>query len=87
MPGHYVYVLFSPSHKRTYVGESEDHRLRLRQHNAGKVRSTKAYRPWVSIHVESHATRPEALKRERWYKTPVGRGKIASLLKQGGVAP
>jgi hypothetical protein len=39
MKQHYVYVLFSKRCQRTYVGETASPEQRLKQHNAGKVRS------------------------------------------------
>jgi putative endonuclease len=68
-----VYVLWSVQAQRTYVGQSEDSENRLNRHNAGLVRSTKAYRPWTKILVEEYATRAEAMKRESWLKSSSGR--------------
>jgi putative endonuclease len=67
---HFVYVLFSQGTPRTYVGETRSIVEWLNQHNAGKVRSTKAYRPWRCVHLEEYSTRAEALVRERWLKSP-----------------
>ena len=75
-----VYVLFSPLHKRTYVGQTQDVTSRLTRHNAGKVRSTKAYRPWLIFHQECFQLRAEAMKREEWFKGSTGRKHIAQLL-------
>ncbi len=77
-----VYILFSPDSVRTYVGQTEDVDRRVGQHNAGKVRSTKAYRPWTLFHVEFFGTRQQAKERELWFKTPAGRRRIAELLHQ-----
>ncbi|WP_353678690.1 GIY-YIG nuclease family protein [Rosettibacter firmus] len=46
----YVYILYSPSHNRTYVGQTNNISTRLDYHNKGKVKSTKAFRPWILIY-------------------------------------
>ncbi|MGH2567459.1 MAG: GIY-YIG nuclease family protein [Bacteroidota bacterium] len=78
--GYFVYILYSANHHRTYTGQTDRVKVRIRKHNEGKVRSTKAYRPWLLINTEECATRGEAIERERWYKTPVGRKRIAEIL-------
>lgn len=42
---YYVYVLRSIEFKRNYVGFTTNIENRLKQHNTGKTRSTKAYKP------------------------------------------
>ena len=70
----YVYVLRSLSEEaRLYIGSTATPDERLRSHNAGKVRSTKHYRPWSRILLETHLTRSAALKRERYLKSGYGR--------------
>ncbi|MCX6120720.1 MAG: GIY-YIG nuclease family protein [Ignavibacteriales bacterium] len=61
---YFVYLLWSVQSKRTYVGQTDDIGTRLKRHNAGYIRSTKAYRPWTLIHKELYSTRAEAMKRE-----------------------
>ncbi len=78
-----VYILLSESAARTYVGQTEDLEERVRKHNAGGVRSTKAYRPWRVIHVEEYGTRAEAMEREQWLKSRTGRKFVAALLQSG----
>jgi putative endonuclease len=46
----YVYILKSKTSKRIYKGTTSDLKVRLKQHNAGKVMSTKAYRPWLLVY-------------------------------------
>jgi putative endonuclease len=63
-----VYVLGSRSGARvlTYVGWSNDLARRLARHNAGQgARSTRG-RQWVLLHVETFASREEAMSRE-WH--------------------
>lgn len=65
---HYLYILQSKIHKRHYIGISHDCKNRLLQHNAGDVRSTKAYIPWIMIYVESFPDKIFARKREIFLK-------------------
>ncbi len=77
-----VYVLASEVADRTYVGQTENVAERVRKHNKGLVRSTKAYRPWQLIHAEQYQTRAEAMQRERWLKSRAGRRFLAELLQR-----
>ncbi|MBI1305577.1 MAG: GIY-YIG nuclease family protein [Bacteroidetes bacterium] len=69
----FTYILRSVEHKRFYVGMSSDVDQRLKQHNAGRTKSTKPYGPWELIHVEEFETRLEARKRELYLKSGFGR--------------
>jgi len=51
------------------VGSTEDVEKRVALHNAGKVKSTKAYRPWKLLDFEEGESRSVAVKRERFFKT------------------
>ena len=78
---YFVYVLFSAMHKRTYVGQTNNLESRLRMHNSGRVRSTKAHVPWRIIHTKTFATRAEAMAREHHLKSPLGRIYLHNLLE------
>ena len=69
---YFVYVLRSEAGNRYYKGCSDNILLRLDDHNAGRVKSTKAYRPWTLHYVEEFRDKGEALKRERFFKTLSG---------------
>jgi len=66
-----------------YTGMTEDIELRLKQHNE-KLLSlwTKRGNDWKLIYKEEYEYKTEALKREKWFKTGVGREKIKQI-KQG----
>lgn len=68
-----VYILYSPSHNKDYVGYTSDLIGRFYSHNtlARKGYTTK-YRPWIVVHVEFYETKTEAMKREKYFKS--GRG-------------
>ena len=70
---YFVYVLRSGRHGRRYVGSCADLEDRLRRHNAGRSRATKAGVPWELIYSERFDARREAMVRERYFKTGTGR--------------
>jgi putative endonuclease len=75
-----VYVLQSAAATRRYIGSTADVTVRLAQHNAGLSSSTKGWRPWTLIYQESFATRAEAVRRERFFKTGRGREELDRLV-------
>ena len=62
-----------------YKGSTENLEKRLKQHNSGKVKSTKGYRPWVLVYHEQFGSRQEAYERERYFKTGAGREFLKKL--------
>ena len=64
----YVYLLRSKATGHYYVGCSEHVERRLAEHNRGKVASTRGRRPWELVYTEAHATRSDAVRRERRLK-------------------
>lgn len=77
---HWVYVLKSSKNQQLYIGTAEDVALRLRQHNAGKVQSTRPHRPYDLIYVERYESKTIALQRERQMKKS---GLVRKALKDG----
>jgi putative endonuclease len=69
-----VYILYSAKSDRNYTGYTTHLIQRILSHNSYGTDSTAKYRPWVVIHVEFYATKGEALKKEKYYKS--GRGSI-----------
>jgi putative endonuclease len=76
----YVYVLRSLTTKRFYVGQTKDLANRLRRHNEGRVKSTRAFRPWSIVYVEKFETRLEAVGRERELKSLKGTERFLGLI-------
>ncbi len=79
-----VYILFSASRDRYYVGATEDIASRLLQHNAGRNKSTKAGLPWEVQYTESFSTRVEAVRREAEIKSKKSRKYIRHLISPAG---
>ncbi|MBN8578744.1 MAG: GIY-YIG nuclease family protein [Cytophagales bacterium] len=62
------------------MGYSESPERRLAEHNSGKVKSTRPFRPWIKVYSESFATEAEAMKREKSIKAMKSRVYIQSLI-------
>ena len=77
---HYVYILQSEARGSYYVGQTDNLEKRLSSHNRGQVRSTKGRRPWKLTYFECHASRSEAVVREREIKSRKKRRYIESLI-------
>jgi predicted GIY-YIG superfamily endonuclease len=69
---YFVYVLWSRSASRFYIGISESPETRLGQHNAGDSQWTAKYLPWKLVRVEPYATFAQARKRELRLKAQKG---------------
>ncbi|MBD3251094.1 GIY-YIG nuclease family protein [Candidatus Uhrbacteria bacterium] len=78
---YYVYILQSSTRKRFYIGFSEDVAKRLKQHNAGRVRSTSPYVPWAIVYTEECSTRDMARYREKQIKSYKGGEAFYRLLE------
>jgi len=76
----FVYILRSEKNGRYYIGYSDDSERRLTEHNSGKVKSTKAFRPWIKVYTEVFQTEIEAVRRERYLKSMKSRVYLESLI-------
>ena len=65
---------------RIYVGMCTDIEVRLKEHNSGKTKSTKGFKPWKLIYKEETINRIEARKREIYLKSGVGKEFLKSLV-------
>lgn len=77
---HYVYVLLL-SNRQLYAGRSGDLRRRVSEHESGKVKSTEHRRPLRLIFYEAFASRTDAVRRERYFKTSSGKATLQLMLK------
>ena len=66
---YYTYILKSLKNNKIYVGSTQNIEKRIDLHNAGKVKSTKVYKPWKLLDYEAHNSRNEAILREKFLKT------------------
>ena len=77
---YFVYVLFSEELNKRYIGSTQDVKNRLKEHNTGKSKFTKAGIPWKMIYQESFQTNQEAKHRELFLKSGVGRKFLDQIL-------
>ncbi|MDD3297018.1 MAG: GIY-YIG nuclease family protein [Candidatus Omnitrophica bacterium] len=74
-----VYILLNKTKTKTYTGVTKNINKRLLAHNAGKVKSSRPYRPYTVVNTEPFETLSEAMKKERFYKSTKGRRKIKNM--------
>ncbi len=71
---YYTYIIYSDSHSVKYIGQTENLEKRIDEHNNGTLGGfTKNKGPWRLVYYESYNTRAEAMSREKYLKTGVGR--------------
>ena len=77
---YFVYVLKSKIDGRLYKGLTENIGRRIYEHNIGKNKSTKPYRPWNLVFSRQFETRVEARDYEKWLKSGIGREYLKNTL-------
>jgi putative endonuclease len=77
---YYVYVLWSESRAKFYVGSCADIDDRLVRHNAGRSKYTRTGTPWLLVHSEQFASRSEAVRRESEIKSWKSAARIRQML-------
>jgi putative endonuclease len=70
---YFIYAVKSSFDDRIYVGFTLDLEKRIKEHNQGRTKSTKGYRPWALIYKEEAETRIEAREREKFLKSGCGK--------------
>lgn len=78
---YFVYVLLSEKDGRFYTGYTEDVERRVKDHNNGRVFSTKYRRPFSLIYYEVSFNLDDALKREKYLKSTYGKRYIKNRVK------
>lgn len=77
-----VYILFSEKDHLLYIGFTSNLERRLENHNAGNTRSTAPRRPLKLIFCEYYLFKEDALNRELYFKTSMGRKAIKLMLRE-----
>ncbi len=76
-----VYVLYSPTFDKIYIGYTSNLEQRILSHNQlAKKGYTVKYRPWVVIHTEEYSSKADAMKREKQLKSNQGREFLWELI-------
>ena len=78
-----VYVLISSKDNATYVGMALDALKRLKEHNSGKNRYTKAHLPWKIIYTEEHPDWAAARIKEKYLKSTAGKNWLKKYFHGG----
>ncbi|HTP79740.1 MAG TPA: GIY-YIG nuclease family protein [Bacteroidota bacterium] len=83
---YHVYVLRSRVNGKYYVGQTSNLETRIKKHNWGESRSTKSGRPWELVYSESFHTRTEAIRQERFLKSPAGWKTLSKIKSERSAA-
>jgi putative endonuclease len=76
-----VYILFSEKYTKNYVGFTSNLIQRFKSHNSLGIQGyTRKFRPWKVIHIEFFHIKAEAMNREKYLKTGIGREYIQKLI-------
>jgi putative endonuclease len=78
---YYVYVLQSLKDCKLYTGYTENLKLRFEEHRKGRVLSTKDRRPLKLIYSEACLDKKDAMRREKYLKTYLGKMFLKKRLK------
>ena len=81
----FFYILQSLKAKSFYTGSCDEINARLKKHNSGSVRSTKAFRPWELVYKEHYKLVSKAKKREYQVKSWKSRKAIEKLILNGPI--
>ena len=76
-----VYVLYSKTFDKIYIGYTSDLINRFHSHNSLSNKGyTIKYRPWEVLYLEFIDSKSEAMQREKQLKTSRGRSFIRELI-------
>ena len=85
---YYIYALSSTTRNYIYLGMTRDVEARVLRHNKGWEKTTRAYKPFVLIFTEIvENTRVEARKREKYWKSGVGKEKLRLIRDENNNVP
>ena len=88
MPVFYVYILRSQKSGKLYTGQTNNLARRLLEHNDPlhnvRKHTSRHEGPWVLIHQEEFASRSDAMNREKWLKSGIGREWVHAQFGRAG---
>ena len=76
----FVYSIRSLNENYIYVGLTDNFERRFKEHQSGKNKTTKPYKPFKILLVEHYPTRQEARNREKYLKSGIGKEFLKSIL-------
>ena len=78
-----VYVLFSEKYGKPYTGFTSNLIERFKSHNLlSKKGFTVKYRPWIVVYVEFFSSKKNAIEREKYLKTGLGRIVVKNVIAE-----
>jgi len=77
----YIYILQSEKDHQFYTGYTANLKNRLKEHNAGKVASTKNRLPMKLVYYEACLNQQDATHREKYLKSAWGKRFVKQRLK------
>ncbi|MBW1700222.1 MAG: GIY-YIG nuclease family protein [Deltaproteobacteria bacterium] len=81
---HYAYVLLSKRDGKFYTGLTNDLKRRFQEHNSGNVESTMKRRPLDLVYYEACLVFDDAIAREKYLKSGMGKGYLRNRLQHYG---
>jgi putative endonuclease len=75
-----VYILFSELDHQLYIGYTSNIERRFKQHLSGQNISTKNRGQWKLIFLEYYLFKEDAIKREDYFKTNIGKRALKLML-------
>ena len=78
----YVYILFSASKYKYYIGYTSDLEERIRKHNAKHKGFTGKAADWLLVYAEKYITKKSAMEREQTIKSWKSRKMIEQLINK-----
>ena len=75
-----LYILYSESFDRFYVGYTNDFERRLSEHNRKKGKFTDSGIPWKLVYSETFTSKKDAMAREKYIKTRKSKAFIKILI-------
>lgn len=82
LPQFAVYVLYSLNDHQFYIGYTSNFARRMEEHAQGRSKSTKYRRPFVCVFCEYYLSKSDALRREQYFKTTVGKRVLRLMLQE-----
>ena len=81
MEAYYVYVLISKTDNSWYIGYTSNLDDRIKQHNEGRTITTSRKMPWEILYYEVSFNKEDAVAREKYLKSGMGRRYLKNRLK------
>jgi putative endonuclease len=80
---HFVYILYSVSRQRYYIGYTADPDERVIKHNSKHKGFTNGTIDWKIVYTEQFETKKQAISREKQIKAWKSRQLIEALVQKG----